>query len=678
MDEFCGDSISTDYRWLGHSHQDSHPSAGDSTNFESSSNDFMDSTRMEKLRKVAEMLDSLDDQRMNGILNSAQSNGTAHQLSSFQIQESPTRRKAAEVVSPATSHETHTNSASGSNSLQRHSVPAQERTLSFVSTPSKSSASFAEEATKNYSADYDASLPPEKRSLDEEYSGFQSILGQTNPSFNPTYDTHMPSTQVRSESRTTSNTLPTQEPAGIKQNMGAKAPTTPNCLPSRQAISVARPVLVESVPESYRDPPFDASQHQRVQQERARQPEQSQLHHQPQPQQQQQQQQQHLSPQVQQLPQQSYATRPAQVPITHRQPSVVMTDRGLPTAYVFALFSAPQNDIAVQELTHALDALRTECEQKNQTIQMLVHQVGKFATQPQPPPSNPVFENRNNATAPVPAPAPVAVTQPVQQQPQQQSQATTYPETTEKERVFTKDPSDHNRTSTATSFVMILEQLQKELAKSQAEIRWLHKQRQREHEEWERQQRQREIIREQKESKPAATYSAPIRRTSNSFPSNIQENECLKPTAQNTADTCASSTAAQKYPWEQHVSKPLTEQDMPDAQLHLPNSEKIYYRLGLDKIDRQCNVETANMLKTALVQLDMPFDLFPQAIGQVRRQLQQGRRLYTWAQSLHRHLYDEEMSPGLVSRKCLMNMMNEITQHSTLPKAAVSSKSRNR
>jgi hypothetical protein len=54
-----------------------------------------------------------------------------------------------------------------------------------------------------------------------------------------------------------------------------------------------------------------------------------------------------------------------------------------------------------------------------------------------------------------------------------------------------------------------------------------------------------------------------------------------------------------KGPTETHEfhAKPLGPNMMPDAKAKIAREEKMYYRLGLYKIDRLCSNETANLLK---------------------------------------------------------------------------------
>jgi hypothetical protein len=54
-----------------------------------------------------------------------------------------------------------------------------------------------------------------------------------------------------------------------------------------------------------------------------------------------------------------------------------------------------------------------------------------------------------------------------------------------------------------------------------------------------------------------------------------------------------------KGPTETHEfhAKPLSPNMMPDAKAKIAREEKMYYRLGLYKIDRLCSNETANLLK---------------------------------------------------------------------------------
>jgi len=104
---------------------------------------------------------------------------------------------------------------------------------------------------------------------------------------------------------------------------------------------------------------------------------------------------------------------------------------------------------------------------------------------------------------------------------------------------------------------------------------------------------------------------------------------------------------------------------MPDAKTpNLAREEKIYYRLGLYKIDRLCSNETANLLKNVLIQLDIPLDQLVYEITHLSQKMGEHTRLREFAMGVHERVYNGEkmelQSDEGVDVECLREMLTRV------------------
>lgn len=131
--------------------------------------------------------------------------------------------------------------------------------------------------------------------------------------------------------------------------------------------------------------------------------------------------------------------------------------------------------------------------------------------------------------------------------------------------------------------------------------------------------------------------------------------------------------AAGKGPEDGHEmhARPLGPSMMPDAKnAKLAREEKIYYRLGLYKIDRLCSNETANLLKNVLIQLDIPLDQLIYEITHLSQKMREHSRLREFAMGVHEKIYGGERmetdgAEGDIDVECLREMLDRVGKLAT-------------
>ena len=114
-------------------------------------------------------------------------------------------------------------------------------------------------------------------------------------------------------------------------------------------------------------------------------------------------------------------------------------------------------------------------------------------------------------------------------------------------------------------------------------------------------------------------------------------------------------------------TRPLTPQMMPDAKsTQSTSSPKLYHKLGLDQIDKQNPIKTANTLKNVLMQLNCPLDdTLPAQMQSCRRRLNEHAQLKSFVQDLHQVLYHGSTmtaARGKSTAACLEQMLEHAAE----------------
>ena len=104
---------------------------------------------------------------------------------------------------------------------------------------------------------------------------------------------------------------------------------------------------------------------------------------------------------------------------------------------------------------------------------------------------------------------------------------------------------------------------------------------------------------------------------------------------------------------------PITPDQMEDANLpHIRREDKIYYRLGLDDIDRMSVTVAKNSLKDILLQLDLKWDYFWENLTTLQTAQSERKLLIKLAKIMHEKVYDGcEMKNPHLDEECLRELL---------------------
>ncbi|CAA19316.1 SIN component scaffold protein Sid4 [Schizosaccharomyces pombe] len=654
MDEAFGDSLSTDYRWLGHSHFDSHPSAGDSIYFDSLDEDA-DPSRTARIDRIAELLDGLNDEQISELVNG---------VNSTTIKENTKK----EISNPNDSTRLPLEQIPGSNNLfldprhqlgdnsqnaQRHHEPSfNSEKASYTSTPYKNVApKVIDSPSARHMHSNSPSFPP-SQSHTSSYD--QSPKGQLRDNISvPNQQDGLDPEVFNQQSKETKKSL--QVPPSRNVPPPVTRPNQYNPEPNfslssgypQQHFSQPelqnRNVHLETVPESYPVPPSGYPLTSST-----------------------------CVSSISQ-PIQSTDCQKAQENLSNNK-QMSSNDQDI-DPFKQAITDLPPSFVnIVLEMNATIQSLSNQCQQRDKQIenitkQLLMNQQDYCPTTMSTTVSTPLCPPKR---------FPKSTKDFKEQKPdtKQVRSATISNDFNLKgngrynEKSQIAVPSEIRvQLSTLDAILLQFEHLRKELTQARKEIQIL------------RHTSQNGDQESNESSKNAITTkttdkgnnkentmlndgsTAPAKNdirnviNTNNLDAKLSDESELMIEKNKSYSTPASSTIPTF-----HTSQPLTSLNMPDSRFNLAKEKQLYYRLGLQHIDQQCSVETANMLKTVLVQLNIPFAIFPSTIGQVRRQLQQGRRLYQWARNIHYLIYEENMRDGLVSKQCLADMLKKIRE----------------
>ncbi|EPX72898.1 SIN component scaffold protein Sid4 [Schizosaccharomyces octosporus yFS286] len=657
MDEAYADSLSTDFRWLGHSHFDSHPSAGDSIQLDSNEDDF-DPSRVDRIGRIAELLDGLEEEQIHelvsGINDTAiqdKASANPDQGNTINYPSSPTK------VNEQKSLRSVSNSQPPVEIFSNPSFPPPHHPVTFTSTPYKHVPAVSDTEPYNSQRFFDYRNANENENQNQKQFSFPSshstaISQTTQPCTVPSNPT-APSTQ-NFEASNANNQRPyqsgTSDEANQRSQQGslheqnAYSPLYSN-YPKTHAQHLGVPinrgnVYVESVHDRQEPtatcPPTSStcvstiSQPQPVVSSK-------------------------LDPPV---------SQPANL---HLHPSPPAPPAAAPPPSTLEVLPPALNEV-LEKMNTTIQSLTNQCQQRDKQIDLLNKQL--------------LFNNQQTAATVMPAIISDAPGAPNQRNmadsPNYYPRKPPAPKQTRSVTVGNDTPFPHTKPqgtvsnevrvqlTTLDAILLQFDHLRKELSQARHEIQILKQD-----------ASQAKGISDEKSNHSTVNNSREQTSCANRPEHNDlcshrdnPKSSILQPieVPNGTLNKNVPSNVKSKKPKDvspqpiAHTSKALSPQDMPDSKFNLPKENQLYYRLGLHLIDRQCSIETANMLKSVLIQLDMPYTIFPMAIGQVRRQLQQGRRLYQWIHVVHYLLFHEKMEEGLVSKQCLSNLLKKLQE----------------
>ncbi|WBW73859.1 SIN component scaffold protein Sid4 [Schizosaccharomyces osmophilus] len=656
MDEAYADSLSTDYRWLGHSHLDSHPSAGDSIQLDSNEDDF-DPSRVDRIGRIAELLDGLEEEQIHELVSGINDTSIQNKAPADQGQgntvnypSSPTKVNDQKFFRQAS------NSQPSGGIFSNPSFPPPHPPVTFTSTPYKHVPAVSDAEPYNSQQFFEYRNPNENQ-IQKQYSfpsSHSTAISQTtqpptipsNPSAASTQNFEVSNNNNQSpyqSGSTDGRNQPTQQDFLHEQNAYSPLYSNyPKTHSQHPGISTNRGnVHVESVHDRQEPatacPPTSSTCVSTISQP---QPATDNKH----------------DPPVSQPTDIHFQTSPPGPPAA-----------GPPTSTIEVLPPA-LNDV-LEKMNATIQSLTNQCQQRDKQIDTLNKQLLFNNQQTAPtvmpaiiPKASGVTNQRNLAESQNPYPRKPPA--PKQTRSVTVGNDASFPHTKPQGAVANEV---RVQLTTLDAILLQFDHLRKELSQARHEIQVLKQD-----------TSQAKGISENEKSTPATDNFSKEHTSCANRPEHNdqcshrhdQKSSVLQPVE--VPNSTLNKTARTNPKFKKlndvnpqpvsHTSKALSPQDMPDSKFNLPQENQLYYRLGLHFIDSQCSIETANMLKSVLIQLDMPYTIFPMAIGQVRRQLQQGRRLYQWIHVVHYLLFHEKMNEGLVSKQCLSDLLKKLQE----------------
>ncbi|EPY52515.1 SIN component scaffold protein Sid4 [Schizosaccharomyces cryophilus OY26] len=658
MDEAYADSLSTDYRWVGHSHFDSHPSAGDSFQLDSNGED-LDPSRIDRIGKIAELLDGLEEDQIHELVSGI--NDTVIQ------DKAPTNQEQVNAVNLSNSpmkendhnlFQQFSQSQPSGPIFSNPSFPPPQHPVTFTSTPYKHVPAVSDPESYHSQQFFDNDNQNRNKNQKQKQLSFPSshstAISQTSQPPAVPSNPEAPSTQhFEVPSNTNSNMYqpsmagrtnqPTQQDFLHEQEAHSPLYSNyPKIYPQHPGVPINRGnVHVESVHDHQEPtiacPPTSSTCVSTISQ-----------------------------------PPQSAAGNKDGPPVS--QPTNVHLQTSPPEASAPASHAStievlpPALNDALTKMNSTIQSLTNQCQQRDKQIDTLTKQL-LFKNQHAAPTVMPAIlsnasgatnqRNMNESQNSYPRKPPAKQTRSVTV-----GNDASFPYTKPQGTV----PNEIRvQLTTLDAILLQFDHLRKELSQARHEIQVLKED-----------ASQAKGVTENGKATSATDDISKTDTSCNRYPENkeqcshqqkprssvLQPIEVPNKTLNKSERSIPMVTKLNNDSHSpiSHASKPLLPQDMPDSKFKLPLENQLYYRLGLHLIDRQCSIETANMLKSVLIQLDMPYTIFPIAIGQVRRQLQQGRRLYQWIQVVHYLIFHEKMKEGLVSKQCLSDLLRKLQE----------------